>query len=86
VRCTVNDVHTLLDLVARGLGIAIVPRHVAAKPQAAPLRKLALPKTPGLSWTVSVVSAARERVDAPATHLLELLTDTTAPEPRALTA
>ncbi|MEL5992450.1 LysR family transcriptional regulator [Microbacterium phosphatis] len=86
VRCTVNDVHTLLDLVARGLGIAIVPRHVAAKPQAAPLRKLALPKTPGLSWTVSVVSAARERVDAPATHLLELLTDATAPEPRALTA
>lgn len=86
VRCTVNDVHTMLDLVARGLGIAIVPRHVAAKPQATTLRKLALPKTPGLSWTVSVVSAARDRVDAPATHLLELLADAAVGEPRALSA
>ena len=43
VRCTVNDVHTLLDLVHRGLGAAIVPQHVGAKPQAAGLAALAMP-------------------------------------------
>jgi DNA-binding transcriptional LysR family regulator len=78
VRCTVNDVHTLLDLIARGLGIAIVPRHVASKPQAAPLRALNLPGSNGLAWTVSAVSPAWDRVEAPAAHLLDLLTDLTA--------
>ncbi len=75
VRCTVNDVHTLLDLVGRGLGIAIVPRHVAAKPQASALRVLTLPVRRAPAWTVSVVSAARDRVEAPSAHLLELLGD-----------
>lgn len=85
VRCTVNDVHTLLDLVGRGLGVAIVPRHVSAKPQAAGLRVFTLPGTAGPSWTVSVVSTARVPVDAPAAHLLELLGDASAAtETRAL--
>jgi len=75
VRCTVNDVHTLLDLVRRGLGVAIVPRHVAAKPQAAQLRALTVPAVTGLEWTVSVVSSAWDRGEAPAAHLLELLAD-----------
>ncbi|WP_240930374.1 LysR family transcriptional regulator [Isoptericola sp. BMS4] len=78
VRCTVNDVHTLLDLVTRRLGVAIVPRHVAAKPQAAPLRAMAMSPTTGLSWTVSVVSSAWDRVEAPSARLLELLTDAAA--------
>jgi DNA-binding transcriptional LysR family regulator len=78
VRCTVNDVHTLLDLIARGLGIAIVPRHVASKPQAAPLRALNLSGSNGLAWTVSAVSPAWDRGEAPAAHLLDLLTDLTA--------
>lgn len=85
VRCTVNDVHTLLDLVSRGLGVAIVPRHVAAKPQATGLRVLNLPEATGSAWIVSVVSASRDRVEAPSAHLLELLADAGAPaESRAL--
>ena len=75
VRFTVNDVHTLLDLVDRGLGVALVPRHVAAKPQAA--RLVAVPVSPdGASdWVVSVVTGSGERPDSPAPHLMELLSD-----------
>ena len=55
VRLTVNDVHTLLDLVDRGLGVAIVPQHVAAKPQAAGLTALTMPpSTP--DWVVSAIT------------------------------
>jgi DNA-binding transcriptional LysR family regulator len=79
VHWTVNDVHTLLDVVCRRLGIAIVPRHVAAKPQAAQLRALQLPEHTGLMWTVSVVSSSRDRAGAPAAHLLDLLADLTKP-------
>lgn len=74
VRCTVNDVHTLLDLVTRGMGIAIVPRHVAAKPQAATLRALPLPDD-SVVWTVSVVSPAWDRGAAPSAHFLDLVLD-----------
>jgi DNA-binding transcriptional LysR family regulator len=75
IRCTVNDVHTLLDLVTRGLGIAIVPRHVASKPQAAQLRTIALPDDIGPTWKVSVVSPSWDRIGGPSAHLLELVTD-----------
>jgi DNA-binding transcriptional LysR family regulator len=78
VRCTVNDVHTLLDLVTRGLGIAIVPRHVAAKPQASSLKALALPGSADRPWIVSVVSPVGSRTEAPAAPLLELLAQTPA--------
>lgn len=73
VRCTVNDVHTLLDLVVRRLGVAVVPRHVAMKPQAQGLMMLPLPAAGTPEWTVSVVTAGPERAEAPARHLLELL-------------
>jgi DNA-binding transcriptional LysR family regulator len=73
VRCTVNDVHTLLDLVSRGLGIAMVPRHVAAKPQAEGLRVLPAPGSGEPSWTVSAISTTWNRTGAPAAHLRELL-------------
>jgi len=73
VRCTVNDVHTLLDLVRRGLGLAVVPRHVAAKPEAAVLRALPLADHETPEWTVSAVSTAWSHADSPAAHLLELL-------------
>lgn len=79
IRCTVTDVHTLLDLVTRDLGVAIVPRHVAAKPQAVSLRMTPLPDEPGLSWTVSVVSPSWDRLGAPASHLLELIADAGCP-------
>ncbi|WP_432482274.1 LysR family transcriptional regulator [Kineococcus esterisolvens] len=72
VRFTVNDVHTLLDLVDRGLGAAMVPRHVAAKPQASRLRVVPLPEE-APERVVSVVSTPRERGASAAPHLLELL-------------
>ena len=79
VRFTVNDVHTLLDLVDRCLGVALVPRHVAAKPQAA--RLVAVPVAPdgAADWVVSVVTNAGERQDSPAPHLVELLDDAPVP-------
>lgn len=55
VRFVVNDVHALLDLVQRGLGVAIVPEHVAEKPQALGLSVVRLP-TDAPRWTVSVVT------------------------------
>ena len=55
VRCTVNDVHTLLDLVHRGLGAAIVPQHVGAKPQASGLAVLAMPAG-APDWVVSAIT------------------------------
>ncbi len=79
VRCTVNDVHTLLDLVTRGLGIAIVPRHIAAKPQAAQLRVLALPADSAV-WRVSVISPSWDRGGTPSAHLLDLVSDS-CPQP-----
>lgn len=73
VRCSVNDVHTLLDLVTRGLGIAIVPRHVAAKPQAASLRTVPLPGAVAPQWPVTAISPLKDTADVPAVLLLELL-------------
>lgn len=57
VRCSVGDVHTLLDLVQRGLGVAIVPAHVAGKPQAAGLAVLPAPSG-APAWIVSAVAAS----------------------------
>lgn len=71
VRMSVDDVHTLLDFVQRGLGIAIVPQHVAAKPQAAGLAVLALPASGRPEWVVSAVQSAG--ADPTAVRLLELL-------------
>ncbi|QAY71991.1 LysR family transcriptional regulator [Agromyces protaetiae] len=71
VRCTVNDVHTLLDLVQRGLGVALVPQHVAAKPQAAGLASVQLPASSTPEWVVSAVTAAAPAASAPL--LLEIL-------------
>ena len=70
VRCTVNDIHTLLDLVDRGLGVAIVPQHVAAKPQAAGLVTVRLPQDGVPSWVVSAVTGSGPSL---APRLLELL-------------
>ena len=78
VRLSVNDVHTLLDLVDRGLGVAVVPQHVAAKPQAARLTRVPLPDNGAPEWVVSVVAAAWDRTTSPAPYLLELLADTPA--------
>lgn len=68
VRCSVNDVHTLLDLVTRDLGVALVPQHVANKPQATGLKTVRL--TEPWWW---VVSAATGSAPSHAALLLELL-------------
>ncbi len=72
VRCTVNDIHTLLDLVHRGLGVAMVPQSIAAKPQAAGLAVVPLPQ-PSSEWVVSAVTPANGSAATAAVHLLELL-------------
>lgn len=54
VRLEVSDVHTLLDLVNHGLGLAMVPRPMAAKPEAAALAVLRLPGGAPPVWRVSV--------------------------------
>ncbi|MBE3001493.1 LysR family transcriptional regulator [Nocardiopsis sp. HNM0947] len=43
VALQVNDVYTLLDLVHRRMGVAVVPRPVTQKPQAEGLRGVTLP-------------------------------------------
>ncbi|MDO8108409.1 LysR family transcriptional regulator [Isoptericola sp. b441] len=75
VALSVNDVHTLLELVDRGLGVAVVPHHVAAKPQAARLVRVSLPDQAAPEWVVSAVTAAWDRAASPAPYLLELLAD-----------
>lgn len=73
VRFAVNDVHTLIGLVDRNLGIAVVPRHVAAKPQAARLAAVPLRQDTTAQWVVSVVTVPWDRSGSAAPHLLELL-------------
>lgn len=73
VRFSVNDVHTLLDLVDRGLGVALVPRHVAGKPQAARLVVVPVEADGAADWVVSVVTSPGH--DSAAPHFVELLDD-----------
>lgn len=73
VRCTVNDIHTMLDLLHRGLGIAMVPAPVARKPQAQGLSVVQLPRTGALNWDVSAVSGTSRQASSIAPQLLELL-------------
>ncbi len=85
VRFQVSDVHTLLEFVDRGLGVAIVPRHVSNKPQAERLVTVALPSD-APRWEVSVVQSRKAGSESAAPHLLELLADApacrgAAPEP-----
>jgi DNA-binding transcriptional LysR family regulator len=54
VTLEVYDVHSLLDLVNHGLGLAVVPRPVAEKPEAAALAVLRLPGGQPPAWRVSV--------------------------------
>jgi DNA-binding transcriptional LysR family regulator len=70
VRCTVNDVHTLLDLVHRSFGAPIVPQHVAAKAQAAGLIAAPMPAP-----TPDCVVSAITREPSTATSLVIDLLD-----------
>lgn len=74
VALEVNDVHTLIELVEQGLGVAVVPRHFAHKPQAAGVRAVELTDGP---QPVFEVSLARPEGDAasPAARRLSALLD-----------
>jgi DNA-binding transcriptional LysR family regulator len=74
VALEVNDVHTLIELVEQGLGVAVVPRHFALKPQAAGVRAVALKDGPE---PVFEVALARPEGDAasPAARKLSALLD-----------
>ncbi|QEO10673.1 LysR family transcriptional regulator [Protaetiibacter larvae] len=78
VRCSVDDVHTLIDLVRRGLGIALVPQHVAFKPEAATLRAVELAAGEAPEWIVSAVLADARSL---APRLLAIAEGDGAPQP-----
>ncbi len=73
LRFTVNDVHTLLDMVHRQLGIALVPRPIASKRQAEGLVVLPLDGDQPPEWMLSVATAASEADASLAHRLVELL-------------
>ena len=72
VRCSVDDVHTLIDLVRRGLGIALVPQHVAFKPEARSLARVELAPGESADWIVSAVVTSAPTL---APRLLEIAAD-----------
>ncbi|WP_231640730.1 LysR family transcriptional regulator [Nocardiopsis sp. NRRL B-16309] len=71
VALQVNDVYTLLDLVHRGMGVAVVPRPVLDKPQAGGLRSTALPG--GTRWAVGLALPGGTRPSAATRAFVELL-------------
>ena len=70
VEFTVNDVDMLLDIVTRGLGVAIVPRSVAHRTSPVSLVSLgrAAPR-----WNVGIVVSADRPPSAAAQRLLEMV-------------
>ncbi|MCY9787911.1 LysR family transcriptional regulator [Nocardiopsis sp. EMB25] len=71
VALQVNDVYTLLDLVHRGMGVAVVPRPVLDKPQAGGLRSAALPG--GTRWAVGLALPRDTRPSIATRAFLDLL-------------
>lgn len=76
----VNDVHTLLDFVHQGLGVALVPAPVTRKPHAKGLHAATV-TGPGPSWQVSVALPAAAPA-GPATEALLRLALPDGPAPR----
>jgi DNA-binding transcriptional LysR family regulator len=73
VSLEVGDVHTLIELVGHGLGIAVVPRPVSRKPQAAGLSAIPLAGAPQPAWEVCVAVPAADRVGPAAREVLASL-------------
>ncbi|MCH6163980.1 LysR substrate-binding domain-containing protein [Streptomyces marispadix] len=80
VALEVNDVHSLIELVEQGLGVAVVPRHFARKPQARGLCALPLTEGPQPVWQVSLARPAGEAA-SPAARKLSTLLDLPQEEP-----
>jgi DNA-binding transcriptional LysR family regulator len=72
VALEVNDVHSLIDMVGHGLGIALVPRPVARKEHAAVLSSAPL-IPPAPPWQVSVAVPEPGRLGPAAGELLSYL-------------
>ncbi|MCU1530003.1 MAG: Hca operon transcriptional activator HcaR [Frondihabitans sp.] len=70
---SVNDVHTLLDFVQRRLGVALVPRPIAAKPQAQGLVAIPLADPAAPRWSVGVATGGHDLPETPAARLLEMV-------------
>ncbi|MBG0857083.1 LysR family transcriptional regulator [Streptomyces spinoverrucosus] len=73
VTLQVNDVHSLLDLVGHGLGVALVPQHVARKPQAAALSAVRLADGEAAVWRAAVAVPDPERMAPAARQLLSMV-------------
>ncbi|MFX4294288.1 LysR family transcriptional regulator [Streptomyces bohaiensis] len=69
VALQVNDVHTLLELVHRGMGVAVVPRPVTRKQAATGLT--AVPLETDVTWAVGIALPATGRPSPAARALLE---------------
>ncbi|MGW1888100.1 LysR family transcriptional regulator [Streptomyces sp. NPDC001970] len=73
VALQVNDVHSLLDLVGHGLGMALVPRHIADKPQADALSVVHLADGDAAVWRAAVAVPDPERTAPAARQLLSMV-------------
>ena len=73
VAFTVGDIHALVDLITRGLGIAIVPQSVSRKTIAADLHTLTLAEQRDPIWTVSAAYTHSEQGSGITTEFLSLL-------------
>jgi DNA-binding transcriptional LysR family regulator len=72
IAAEVNDVHTLIDFVCHGLGIALVPRPISRKEPAAPLRAVPLDGHQHF-WQVSVAVPHDDRMGPAGRELLSYL-------------
>ena len=73
VALEVNDVHSLIDLVHHGLGVAVVPQPIARKDHAAGLAALPLAGAEDHLWEVSAALPEEDRVSPAARKLLSYL-------------
>jgi DNA-binding transcriptional LysR family regulator len=69
----VNDVHSLLELVHEGLGIALVPHHFSRKPEARGLLAVGLEGARQPCYESAVVLPAARAMSPGARELMALL-------------
>lgn len=73
VALEVNDVHSLLDLVQEGLGIAVVPRHFGHKREASALTALPLKDAAETSYETVAMLPPPDATSPAARALMEVL-------------
>lgn len=79
VALEVNDVHSLLELVSEGLGIAVVPHHFSRKPEARCLVAVELDGTDQPYYESVVVLPAAQAMSPGARALMALVREGTGP-------